>query len=80
MKLRLDIITEEILSQYNLWDIAVDGWVYCEIRKGMYGLPHVGKFLTTASSSIYKHTGTHQLHTLPAIGNITLGTPPSPYW
>ena len=29
MKLRLDIIPEEILSQYNLRDIAVDGWVYC---------------------------------------------------
>ena len=43
MKLRLNIIPEEILSQYNLQDVSVDGWVYCEIKKGMYGLPHTGK-------------------------------------
>ena len=43
MKLRLDIIPDEIIEQYNLLDIAEDGWVYCEIKKGMYGLPHAGK-------------------------------------
>jgi hypothetical protein len=29
---------EEIVNKYNLKKIAVDGWVYIEIRKGMYGL------------------------------------------
>jgi hypothetical protein len=28
--------------KYNLNALAVDGWVYIEIRKGMYGLKQVG--------------------------------------
>ena len=43
MKLRMDTIPDEIITQYNLRDIAVDEWVYCEIKKGIYGLPHAGK-------------------------------------
>jgi hypothetical protein len=43
MQLRLGIIPEEIILAYNLCDIAdPDGWVYIEIRKGMYGLPQAG--------------------------------------
>ena len=44
MKLRLEIIPDEIIQQYNLLDIAVDKWIYCEIKKEMYGLPHTRKF------------------------------------
>jgi hypothetical protein len=29
---------EEIIQKYNLSALAVDGWVYIEIRKCMYGL------------------------------------------
>jgi hypothetical protein len=40
MRLRLDIIPEEIIVAYNLRESAThDGGVYIEIRKGMYGLP-----------------------------------------
>jgi hypothetical protein len=40
MRLPLDIIPEEIILAYNLHNIVdPDGWVYMEIRKGMYGLP-----------------------------------------
>jgi hypothetical protein len=43
MQLRLDIIPEETLLAYKLRNIVdPDGWVYIEIRKGMYGLPQVG--------------------------------------
>jgi hypothetical protein len=31
-----------LLSRFNLGTLAVDGWVYIEIRKGMYGLKHAG--------------------------------------
>ena len=34
----LDIIPEEIVTQYELQKIAVNGWVYMEIRKGVPGL------------------------------------------
>jgi hypothetical protein len=37
---------EEIIQKYNLNALAVDGWVYIEIRKGMYGLKQAG-LLTT---------------------------------
>jgi hypothetical protein len=33
---------EEIIQKYNLNALAVDGWVYIEIRKGMYGLKQAG--------------------------------------
>jgi hypothetical protein len=33
---------EEIIQKYNLNPLAVSGWVYTEIRKGMYGLKQAG--------------------------------------
>jgi hypothetical protein len=33
---------EEIIQKYNLNNLAVDGWVCIEIRKGMYGLKQAG--------------------------------------
>jgi hypothetical protein len=37
MKMLLSRFPEEIVQKYNLNALAVDGWVYIEIRKGMYG-------------------------------------------
>jgi hypothetical protein len=41
MKMLLSYFPEEIVQKYNLNALAVDGWVYIEIRKGMYGLKQV---------------------------------------
>jgi hypothetical protein len=38
MKMLLSRFPEEIVQKYHLDALAVDGWVYIEIRKGMYGL------------------------------------------
>jgi hypothetical protein len=38
MKNTLSRFPEEIVQKYNLNALAVDGWVYIEIRKGMYSL------------------------------------------
>jgi hypothetical protein len=38
IKMPLSGFLEEIIQKYNLNALAVDGWVYIEIRKGMYGL------------------------------------------
>jgi hypothetical protein len=38
MKMLLSRFPEEIVQKYNLNALSVDGWVYIEIRKGMYGL------------------------------------------
>jgi hypothetical protein len=42
MQMLLSRFPEEILKKYNLKALAVDGWVYIEIRKGMYGLKQAG--------------------------------------
>jgi hypothetical protein len=42
MKMLLSRLQEEIVKSYNLNAIAVDGWMYIEIRKVMYGLKQVG--------------------------------------
>jgi hypothetical protein len=42
MKMLLTRFPEEIVQKYNLNALAVDGWVYIEIRKCMYGLKQAG--------------------------------------
>jgi hypothetical protein len=42
MKMLLSRFPEEIIQKYNLNALAVHGWVYIEIRKGMYGLKQSG--------------------------------------
>ena len=40
VRIKIDDIPEEIVVEYNLHNkVAGDGYVYVEIRKGMYGLP-----------------------------------------
>jgi hypothetical protein len=41
-RMLLSRFPEEIVEKYNLKALAVDGWVYIEIRKGMYGLNQAG--------------------------------------
>jgi hypothetical protein len=42
MKMLLSRFPKEIIQKYNLNARAVDGWVYIEIRKGIYGLKQAG--------------------------------------
>jgi hypothetical protein len=42
MRMLLSRFPEEIVEKYNLKALAVNGWVYIEIRKGMYGLKQAG--------------------------------------
>jgi hypothetical protein len=42
MRMLLSKFPEEIINTYNLRAMAVDGWVYIEIRKGMHGLKQAG--------------------------------------
>jgi hypothetical protein len=42
MKMLLSRFLKEIVRNYNLTALAVDGWMYIEIRKGMYGLKQAG--------------------------------------
>ena len=43
MRLKPADIPEDIIEHYNLRkNVTKDGYVYLEVRKGMYGLPHTG--------------------------------------
>jgi hypothetical protein len=42
MKMLISRFPEEIIQKYNLNALAIDGWAYIEIRKGMYGLKQAG--------------------------------------
>jgi hypothetical protein len=42
MRMLLSRFPQEIFEKYNLKALAVDGWVYIEIRKGMYRLKQAG--------------------------------------
>jgi hypothetical protein len=42
MRLPLSIAPDEIIAKYNLQAISTAGWVYIEIRKGVYGLKQAG--------------------------------------
>eukprot|EP00804_Cyclotella_cryptica_P012986 CCRYP_002317-RA/>CCRYP_002317-RA protein AED:0.32 eAED:0.30 QI:0/0/0/1/1/1/3/0/854 len=42
MRLKFDLIPEEIVDKYKLREYNKDGWVYVRIDLGMYGLPQAG--------------------------------------
>jgi hypothetical protein len=42
MKMLLSRFPEEIVQKYNIKTLAIDGWVYIEIRNGIYGLKQAG--------------------------------------
>ena len=40
MRLKISDMPDDVIEHYNLREIATpDGFIYCEIQKGMYGLP-----------------------------------------
>ena len=44
MRLKMSDIPGDVIKEYNLLDKATaEGYVYVEIRKGMYGLPQAGR-------------------------------------
>ena len=52
MKVKLDMISKEIVEQYNLKEIFADGRIHIKIRKGIYGIPQVG---IVANNKLKKH-------------------------
>ena len=49
MRMPIKLIPQEFIDLYNLTTKVKNGYVYIEIRKGMYGFPQVG-FLPTSFS------------------------------
>ncbi len=42
MKMPITLFPTDIIDHYRLTEKALNGYVYMEIRKGMYGLPQAG--------------------------------------
>ncbi len=42
MKMPLSLFPSWIVKQYNLKELAVEGWVYIEMRRPVWGLPQAG--------------------------------------
>jgi len=60
-------ISQTIIEQYNLHDIAVSGIVYVKIRKGMYGLPQAGHIANDQLIPILAAAGYHQAEHTPGL-------------
>ena len=68
MRLPIADMPEDIIEHYKLRDKATpDGYVYCEIQKGMYGLPQAGIIAQKLlKERLVKH-GYHQSKTTPGL-------------
>ena len=60
MRIPIDVIPEEIIEQYGLREFEHNGYVYVEIRKGMYGLCQAGKIANDALVPYLANHGYHQ--------------------
>ncbi len=68
MRLKLSVISEKILIEYKLCEIAtLDGYVYCKIRKGMFGLPQVGIIAQELLQECLAKVGYHQSKIVPGL-------------
>ena len=42
MRIRVELLPTAFMDEYNLHDKVKNGYIYMEIRRGMYGLPQAG--------------------------------------
>jgi hypothetical protein len=68
MRLKLADMPVDVIEHYKLLDVATpDGYVYCEIRKGMYGLPQAGIIAQELLAKRLKEHGYSQSETTPGL-------------
>ncbi len=61
MQLKITDIPDEIIKEYNLQELAkMDGYVYCKIRKGLYGLTQAGIIAQELPAKRLDKHGYHQ--------------------
>jgi hypothetical protein len=67
-RLNITDIPEEIIKEYNLQELVTeDGYVYCAINKGMYGLPQVGIIAQELLKERLSKHGYHQSKVIPGL-------------
>jgi hypothetical protein len=67
MRLSISILHLESIEKYQLTRLAVDGWVYLEIRKGMYCLKQAGILANKLLQKILKPFGFHPARHKPGL-------------
>ncbi len=68
MHIKITNIPEEIIKEYKMRGIVTeDGYVYCEIRKGMYGLPQAGIIAQELLQERLAKVGYHQSKIIPGL-------------
>ena len=65
-KMKLDLFPEDIIEEYDLRNKVDDrGFVHCEVRRGMYGLPQAGLLAQQQLIKRLNKAGYHQSVTTP---------------
>jgi hypothetical protein len=68
MQLRLADMPEDVVAHYKLNNIATpEGYIYCEIQKGMYGLPQAGIIAQQLLKERLQKDGYRQSKTTPGL-------------
>jgi hypothetical protein len=68
MQLQIADMPEDVITHYKLTDIAThDGYIFCEIQKGMYGLPQAGIIAQQLLKKCLKAHGYHQSTITPGL-------------
>jgi len=68
MRIKITDVPEEVIEHYRLGEIVTeDGYVYCEIRKGMYGLPQAGIIAQELLQERLAKVGYHQSKIVPGL-------------
>jgi hypothetical protein len=65
MRLKTTDIPEEFMTEYGLHELANNGYVYCKIQKGMYGLPQSGIIAQELLEEQLARYGYHQSKIIP---------------
>ncbi len=68
MRLKLAEIPDDVIEHYKLRKVVTpDGYVHCEIQKGMYGLPLAGIIAQQLLAKRLKEDGYSQSKTTPGL-------------
>jgi hypothetical protein len=79
MRLWIADMSEDVIAHYKLTDIAThDGYIYCKIQKGMYGLPQAGIIAQQLLKNSSRCTDTIRAQSPQACGSMTHAPSASP--
>ena len=60
-RMKLELFPQDIVEEYGLQDkVDSDGYVFCEVRQGMYGLPQAGIIAQNLLTKRLNKAGYHQ--------------------